>query len=79
MTKKILSPQEVADLLGCSEIERKSTDASIRAQEVADKNETDRVLIEKVVTCADLLDLANLDEIDLGLVRRKLMELVGRL
>jgi hypothetical protein len=79
MKKDTLTPEQVADLLGVADIDRKNMEADIEAQAVANKNETDRVLLEKIETCANLIESANLDDVDLGFVRRKLMELVGRL
>jgi hypothetical protein len=61
------------------DIDQLGIESDIEAQAVANRNETDRVLISKIETCADLIESANLDGVDLGFVRRKLIELVGRL
>jgi hypothetical protein len=74
-----LTPEQVAALIGVGEIDRMSMELDIESQRAANINEQNRVLMEKVRLCASLLECDRLDDLDFGIVRKKMIELVAKL
>jgi hypothetical protein len=74
-----LTPEQVAQLLGVGDVDRMNALADIEAQQEANHNERERITMEKVRLCASLLECDRLDNIDFGLVRAKMLELVAKL
>jgi len=79
MYQKTPTKEETMQALAISDIDRRSMEADIEFQRWANQNERDRVAMEKVRLCAGLLSCDQLDNLDFGLVRKKLMELVAGL
>jgi len=77
--KKPLTHTEIIETLNLSDIDRRIMEADIEFQRWANQNERDRVAMEKVRLCAGLLSCDQLDNVDFGLVRKKLLELVAGL
>lgn len=71
-----LLPSQATDIAG---IHRQSFESDFMAQRVADKNDTDMVLIDKISIVLEVIECDSVDEIERGIAQNKLGELIGRL
>jgi hypothetical protein len=78
-TQEPLTPEQIAQRLDVGDIDRQSMALDIESQRAANLNERERVVMEKIRLCASLLDCDRLDNIDFGLIRSKMLELVAKL
>lgn len=78
-TTKELTHDEIMVALNLADVDRLAVESEIESQKSADKNATDAVLIEKIEMLLVVLEHDHLDNVDKIPVRKKLLELVGRM
>lgn len=74
-----IPPQVLEQLLGLADTDRMNFEHTWRSQDVADKNATDAVLIDKIEMLLVVLEHPEIDSVDAMPIKKKLMELVERL
>ena len=74
-----LSHEEIMQALNLADVDRLAIESGIKSQVSADKNATDAVLIDKIEMLLVVLEHPNIDDVDKMPIRKKLIELVGRM
>lgn len=74
-----LSHEEIMEALNLADVDRLSIESEIEAQRVMNKNEVDKILIDKIEMLLVVLEHPNVDEVDKMPIRKKLVELVDRM
>ena len=74
-----LTPEEIEDLFGMADIDRKNFESDWKAQEVANQNAQDAMLVAKIDILLSVLESQFVEDIEKGFARTKLAELIKKL
>lgn len=78
-TAEPLTQEQIEEILGMADIDRKNFESDWKAQEVANQNAQDAMLVAKIDILLSVLESQFVEDIEKGFARTKLAELIKKL